>query len=156
MSQIGEVFAPSTEMINAVRQWLAIHGIGPDRLSISKSSGWIRFNSTVGETEVLLQTKYNVSIACHLTMYQKLTVTRFMTTRRQRSLILRAMIIVFLRMSRPTSTSSRQPSALTHTSRSQGRFALCQNGMLKQLLLSISVSQSSKSWPVLSLHSLLT
>ena len=66
MSQIAEVFAPSTETINKVSQWLAIHGIGPDRLSISKSSSWIRFNSTIGEVEALLQTKYSVSVIYHL------------------------------------------------------------------------------------------
>lgn len=125
MSQIAEVFAPSTETINKVSQWLAIHGIGPDRLLISKSSGWIRFNSTVRAAEVLLQTKYNVRIAYHLTMYQKLIVTRFMSTWKQRSLILCAMNIAFPRMSKPMSTLSRQLSALMHTSRSHGRFALC-------------------------------
>lgn len=62
MSQIAEVFAPSRETIDVVKGWLASFKIGEDRISISKSSSWIRFNLTVGEAEELLQTKYKVSI----------------------------------------------------------------------------------------------
>ena len=41
-------------------KWLTEHGISEDRLSLSKGSGWIKFNSTVGEVEDLLKTKYKV------------------------------------------------------------------------------------------------
>jgi tripeptidyl-peptidase-1 len=43
-----------------VKAWLVEHGIAEDRLSLSKGSGWIKFNSTVGEVEDLLKTKYEV------------------------------------------------------------------------------------------------
>jgi tripeptidyl-peptidase-1 len=53
--------------MEAVKQWLANHGISEDRLMISKSSSWIRFNSTIGEAETLMQTKYKVGN----TLFQK-------------------------------------------------------------------------------------
>jgi tripeptidyl-peptidase I len=62
MSQVAEAFAPTVETINAVKEWLASFGIDEDRISIFKSSSWIRLNSTVGEVEKLLRTKYKVSI----------------------------------------------------------------------------------------------
>ncbi|KAE9365864.1 subtilisin-like protein [Stipitochalara longipes BDJ] len=58
--QIAEAFAPTVETINAVKEWLASFGIDEDRISISKSSSWIRFNCTVGEVEELLKTKYKI------------------------------------------------------------------------------------------------
>lgn len=41
-------------------QWLASNGISESRIEISKSLSWIRFNSTIGEAEMLIKTKYNV------------------------------------------------------------------------------------------------
>lgn len=41
-------------------QWLASNGISENSIEISKSLSWIRFNSTIGEAERLIKTKYNV------------------------------------------------------------------------------------------------
>ena len=41
-------------------QWLSSNGISESRIEISKSLSWIRFNSTIGEAERLIKTKYNV------------------------------------------------------------------------------------------------
>jgi tripeptidyl-peptidase-1 len=59
---IVEVFAPTVETLNAMKEWLSSHGIEQARLSISKGSSWILFSSTIGEAEALLQTKYKVSV----------------------------------------------------------------------------------------------
>lgn len=58
--KIAETFAPKKEPVDAVKLWLEEHGITEDRISISKSLSWVRFESTVGEAEKLLQTKYKV------------------------------------------------------------------------------------------------
>lgn len=63
--EIAETFAPKKETVEAVRLWLAEHGVTEDRITISKSLSWIRFESTVGEAEDLLQTKYRVSTTTH-------------------------------------------------------------------------------------------
>ncbi|PMD13221.1 hypothetical protein NA56DRAFT_712256 [Hyaloscypha hepaticicola] len=72
--RVAEGFAPSQETIEPVKAWLVEHGIAEDRLSLSKGSGWIKFNSTVGEVEDLLKTKYELyehsesrraHLACH-------------------------------------------------------------------------------------------
>jgi len=68
MLQIAEVFAPAAEAIDAVKKWLASYGIDETRISISKGSNWIRFNSTIGEAEALLQTKYRVCVLVYQTM----------------------------------------------------------------------------------------
>lgn len=58
--QIAKTFAPTEEAVTTVKEWLSSHGIGDERVSISKSGSWIRFNSTIGEAEELMQTKYKV------------------------------------------------------------------------------------------------
>ncbi|TFK74740.1 subtilisin-like protein [Pluteus cervinus] len=58
--EIVDMFAPSNESINAVRDWLVESGISPDRLKVSASKGWLQVNATVAEAEDLLKAKYHV------------------------------------------------------------------------------------------------
>jgi Pro-kumamolisin, activation domain len=133
------VFAPTRETIDAVKGWLASFGIGEDRISISKSSSWIRFNSTVGEAEELLQTKYKVSIPLFRNGGAMLTESRYMSIQKRKSLISHVMTTAFLSELSITSTSSRQPSGSMHTLKGQQRrFVLYRTEVLRQLPLSTS------------------
>lgn len=58
--QIAETFAPSTETVKAVQDWLAMSGLGVERVKTSQSLGWLHFNATVTEAEALLGTEYHL------------------------------------------------------------------------------------------------
>jgi tripeptidyl-peptidase-1 len=58
--QVIETFAPSTETIDTVRNWLSEEGIDASRIRIAPTKVWIQVNATVEEAERLLQTQYNV------------------------------------------------------------------------------------------------
>ena len=58
--QVIDTFAPSTETVDTVRNWLYEEGIDPARVLISPTKVWIQVNATVEEAERLLQTQYNV------------------------------------------------------------------------------------------------
>ena len=58
--QIAETFAPSTDTVNAVRDWLTSFGISAERVKTSQSLGWLHFNATVEEAEDLLSTEYHL------------------------------------------------------------------------------------------------
>lgn len=58
--QVIETFAPSTETIDTVRNWLYEEGIDESRVRIAPTKVWIQVNATVEEAERLLQTQYNV------------------------------------------------------------------------------------------------
>ncbi|KAG6850203.1 hypothetical protein H0H93_016382 [Arthromyces matolae] len=59
-SDVAETFAPSSETISAVVNWLSDAGISRDRQRLSVSKGWIDANATVEEVEDLLKTEYHV------------------------------------------------------------------------------------------------
>jgi tripeptidyl-peptidase-1 len=56
--KVAETFAPSTESVNAVIQWLAEAGITSERAKQSQGLNWVQANVTVAEAESLLNTKY--------------------------------------------------------------------------------------------------
>ncbi|KAL9011477.1 MAG: hypothetical protein Q9173_003676 [Seirophora scorigena] len=58
--QIANKFAPSSESVNTVKEWLASSGIAPERISRSQSLGWLKFDATVAEAESLLKTEYHL------------------------------------------------------------------------------------------------
>ncbi|KAI0058458.1 subtilisin-like protein [Artomyces pyxidatus] len=58
--QVADFFAPSTESIDSVKEWLASNGFSADRIRVSPSKGWIEVNATVAEAEDLLNTEYHI------------------------------------------------------------------------------------------------
>lgn len=58
--QVAEIFAPSDESHEAVRQWLESTGISRERVETSQSLGWVTVKATVEEAERLLKTKYHL------------------------------------------------------------------------------------------------
>lgn len=57
--KVADMFAPTGETIEAVKEWLHSSGIDPSRIRISKSRNWLNFNTTASEAERLLQTEYH-------------------------------------------------------------------------------------------------
>ncbi|KAI9845406.1 MAG: hypothetical protein M1837_004884 [Sclerophora amabilis] len=60
VDDVVKMFAPSTETVGAVRDWLKESGIAPARVKQTSNLSWLAFNATVDETESLLKAKYNV------------------------------------------------------------------------------------------------
>jgi tripeptidyl-peptidase I len=58
--EVAQRFAPSRQAVGEVVSWLNQSGIVPTRLKRSHSGGWLSFNCTVQEAELLLHTKYHV------------------------------------------------------------------------------------------------
>ena len=58
--QVAEAFAPKQETVDSVLEWLKGSGISEARISRSQSLGWLNIDSTVGEAEALLKTKYHL------------------------------------------------------------------------------------------------
>ncbi|KAG0651975.1 Sedolisin-A [Hyphodiscus hymeniophilus] len=58
--EVGELFRPSSESIESVRDWLNSSGIDTDRHQVSAGQGWLKFEATILELESLLYTKYHV------------------------------------------------------------------------------------------------
>jgi tripeptidyl-peptidase I len=59
-SQVAATFAPSSESIDTVRNWIVESGIAPERITLSASKGWIQVLATVEEAENLMNTEYYV------------------------------------------------------------------------------------------------
>ena len=74
-ARVANTFRPSTEAVEAVRDWLVEDGsIDASRIRLSKSGSWINANVTIQEAEHLLGTEYFVyehsgngrqHLACH-------------------------------------------------------------------------------------------
>jgi tripeptidyl-peptidase I len=58
--EVGDLFRPSSESIESVRDWLHSSGINIDRHQLSPGRGWLKFDATVEELESLLSTEYHV------------------------------------------------------------------------------------------------
>ena len=56
--KIANYFSPSESTVIEVKAWLLAEGFGPDRVSLSKSKGWLKFDATVAEVERLLETEF--------------------------------------------------------------------------------------------------
>ncbi|KAM5536931.1 hypothetical protein V8D89_009478 [Ganoderma adspersum] len=74
MKEIVDTFAPSTETIERVVDWLVGEGIDKQRLKLSPSKGWIEVDATAEEAERLIDAEYHVythaetgaqQIGCH-------------------------------------------------------------------------------------------
>lgn len=58
--KIVDTFAPSQDTISVVHEWLLAAGIARGRITKSRSSGWLHFNATIEEAEMLLRTEYHL------------------------------------------------------------------------------------------------
>jgi tripeptidyl-peptidase I len=58
--KVADMFAPTTETVSAVKEWLHASGIDPSRIKMSNSRNWLNFNATVAEAETLLRTEYHL------------------------------------------------------------------------------------------------
>ena len=58
--EVGDLFRPSSESIDSVRDWLHSSGIETDRHEVSPGKGWLKFDASIEELESLLSTKYHV------------------------------------------------------------------------------------------------
>lgn len=53
-------FAPSKDTVASVREWLTSAGVNIGRISHSPNRGWLDFEASISELEVLLQTDYHM------------------------------------------------------------------------------------------------
>lgn len=56
--QVADTFAPNLDSILGVKEWLTDSGVDVDRVTVSESRGWLKFDATIEEAERLLQTEY--------------------------------------------------------------------------------------------------
>ena len=59
-AQVAKTFAPSSETIQTVKNWLLENGFAAERLHVTNTKGWIELNATVDEAESLLNAEYHV------------------------------------------------------------------------------------------------
>ena len=57
-AEIHDLFAPKTESVDTVKEWLHDAGIHSDRISQSVNKQWMQFDASVEEVEGLIQTEY--------------------------------------------------------------------------------------------------
>ncbi|KAG5927880.1 hypothetical protein E4U42_001678 [Claviceps africana] len=58
--QVTDLFAPKQEAIDAVNNWLVKSGVPAQNINLSKSRGWIMFDSTVEKLQSLVKADYHV------------------------------------------------------------------------------------------------
>lgn len=54
------MFAPSKETIDSVKAWLVKSGIPADKITLSKSKGWLTFETTVDKLQSLVKADFHV------------------------------------------------------------------------------------------------
>jgi len=59
-SEVHDLFAPSKESVDDVRNWLESSGIASSRISHSTNKQWIQFDAEANELEKLLNTEYYI------------------------------------------------------------------------------------------------
>lgn len=59
-SEVHDLFAPSQESVDDVRDWLESSGIASGRISHSTNKQWIQFDAEADELEKLLKTEYYI------------------------------------------------------------------------------------------------
>lgn len=57
---VARMFAPTDKAVEAVRNWLVASGIEKNRISLSRTKGWMRVDVTAEEAERLMHTEYNM------------------------------------------------------------------------------------------------
>lgn len=106
---VAKKFAPSTETIDAVKEWLADSGIDGERLRLTPSKGFIEVEVTAAEAEALLDTEYHLyqhdAGAEHVGM--SCSCSRIASVPDRESQV--ASPTLFLNMSSRISTSSLRP-----------------------------------------------
>lgn len=74
IEEIHDLFAPSEESVQSVRDWLESAGVHGDRITLSANKQWLQFDADAEEVERLLRTEYYVHtdsvtgkshVACH-------------------------------------------------------------------------------------------
>ncbi|KAG5944150.1 hypothetical protein E4U53_006926 [Claviceps sorghi] len=58
--QVVDLFAPKQEAIDAVKNWLVKSGVPAQNIALSKSRGWIMFDSSVEKLQSLVKADYHV------------------------------------------------------------------------------------------------
>lgn len=58
--EVVEMFKPKKESVDAVMEWLEMEGIHPNRVEMSTSKTWLKFDATAREVEQILKTEYHV------------------------------------------------------------------------------------------------
>lgn len=58
--EIRDLFAPATDTVNAVREWLESAGVAPHRITQSANKQWLQFDAEADEVESLFRTKYYI------------------------------------------------------------------------------------------------
>ena len=58
--EIHDLFAPTKESVDSVRDWLESMGIAGHRISQSVNKQWIQFDAKADEVEELLRTEYYI------------------------------------------------------------------------------------------------
>ena len=56
--EVAEMYAPSSETVETVTEWLKSAGIDTDKIEQTQSLGWLNVKVTVAEAEELLKTRY--------------------------------------------------------------------------------------------------
>ncbi|KAJ5232473.1 Aorsin [Penicillium chermesinum] len=56
--EVHDMFAPSTEAVNSVREWLELAGIHASRVVHSDNKGWLAFDAKAHEAEELFKTEF--------------------------------------------------------------------------------------------------
>lgn len=54
------MFAPTQETIDSVKTWLVKSGIPADKITLSKSKGWLSFETTVSKLQSLVKADYHL------------------------------------------------------------------------------------------------
>ncbi|KAJ6786544.1 hypothetical protein PWT90_07545 [Aphanocladium album] len=57
--QMVSTFAPAAESVESVKGWLVANGIPADSIKLTANKGWLTFETTAGQLESLLNTKYS-------------------------------------------------------------------------------------------------
>jgi tripeptidyl-peptidase-1 len=58
--EVVELFSPSFNAVDAVREWLENSGIAADRVTRSVNKQWLQFEAATSELEELLKTEYHL------------------------------------------------------------------------------------------------
>lgn len=59
-AKVAEIFRPSDQAVQDIREWLSTQRIDDSRVRLSKSAGWIEAQVSVAEAEQLLKAEYHV------------------------------------------------------------------------------------------------
>jgi tripeptidyl-peptidase-1 len=59
-SDVHDLFAPSQESVDSVREWLESSGVAAERISQSVNKQWIQFDADAEELEKLLRAEYYI------------------------------------------------------------------------------------------------